>query len=157
MFARYRVAVFSRPTWTVIRSATEVRAAFILDRTAGTLSPYAGCRTCEGGVRCVPAEFSHNRANSLTRTGNVDRVSSNCTVMPSAPESAKRVKHPATFPVDLVDRLLHLYAYPKCHVLDPFGGSGTVGVAAKRLGCNATLLELNKEYCTIAKDRINNG
>ncbi len=39
-------------------------------------------------------------------------------------------------------------------VLDPFGGSGTVGVVAKRLKRNFILIELNPEYCTMARARI---
>jgi DNA modification methylase len=72
-----------------------------------------------------------------------------------APESAKRVKHPAPFPIKLAENLIKFYAYPSAHVLDPFAGSGTVGVAAKRLGCNATLVDISAEYCSIAKERCN--
>ena len=72
-----------------------------------------------------------------------------------APESAQRVGHPAPFPVELVTRLAHFYAFPGAHILDPFAGSGTVGVAAKRLGCQATLIELSADYCELAKGRIN--
>ena len=39
-------------------------------------------------------------------------------------------------------------------VLDPFGGSGTVGLVADRLGREAVLVELNPEYCEMAKRRI---
>lgn len=71
-----------------------------------------------------------------------------------APESAQRVKHPAPFPVELVKRLVHFYGFPGCHLLDPFGGSGTVGIAAKELGCRATLFEISQEYSALAKERI---
>ena len=71
-----------------------------------------------------------------------------------APESAQRIGHPAPFPVELVKRLMHLYGFPGAHVLDPFGGSGTVGVAAKELGCNATLIDVSSNYCQIAEERI---
>ncbi len=72
-----------------------------------------------------------------------------------APESAKRVGHPAPFPVKLAESLIKFYAYPGAHILDPFGGSGTVGIAAKSLGCNATIVELSAEYCDIARRRCN--
>jgi DNA modification methylase len=39
-------------------------------------------------------------------------------------------------------------------VLDPFGGAGTTGLVADRLGRNAVLLELNPEYAGIAERRI---
>lgn len=39
-------------------------------------------------------------------------------------------------------------------VLDPFGGAGTTGLVADRLGRNAILIELNPEYCELARKRI---
>ncbi len=39
-------------------------------------------------------------------------------------------------------------------VIDPFGGSGTTGLVSDRLGLNATVVELNKDYVKIAKDRL---
>lgn len=71
-----------------------------------------------------------------------------------APESAQRVKHPAPFPPELVRRLIHFYGFPGCHVIDPFGGSGTVGVVAKELGCQATLFEISQDYSRLAEERI---
>ena len=41
-----------------------------------------------------------------------------------------------------------------CQVLDPFGGAGTVGLVADRLGRNATLIEINAEYAEMARARI---
>lgn len=70
-----------------------------------------------------------------------------------APESAQRIGHPAPFPVELAERLLRLYGYPGCHVVDPFGGSGTVGVAAQKLGCRATLIDIDAGYCELAAQR----
>lgn len=39
-------------------------------------------------------------------------------------------------------------------VLDPFGGSGTVGLVAERLGRNSISIDLNREYCEMAYQRI---
>ena len=41
-----------------------------------------------------------------------------------------------------------------CRVLDPFGGSGTVGLVAERLGRDSILVELNGEYVSMAEERI---
>ena len=41
-----------------------------------------------------------------------------------------------------------------CKVLDPFGGAGTVGLVADRLGRDSTLLELNPEYAELARKRL---
>jgi DNA modification methylase len=39
-------------------------------------------------------------------------------------------------------------------VLDPFGGAGTTGLVADRLGRNAILIELNPDYAAMAQRRI---
>lgn len=70
-----------------------------------------------------------------------------------APESASLVGHPAPFPVALVERLIRFYAYPGAHILDPFAGSGATGVAALRLGCRATLVDIDAAYCELARRR----
>lgn len=41
-------------------------------------------------------------------------------------------------------------------ILDPFFGSGTTGLVAKKLGRNFVGIELSKKYCEIANQRINN-
>ncbi len=45
--------------------------------------------------------------------------------------------------------------WPGCHctVLDPFSGSGTVGLVAKRLGRDAILIDASAEYCDMARTR----
>ena len=44
----------------------------------------------------------------------------------------------------------------RCTVLDPFGGAGTTGLVADRLGRDAILIELNPTYAQMARDRITN-
>ena len=39
-------------------------------------------------------------------------------------------------------------------VFDPFGGAGTVGLCAEELGRESFLLEINPEYCTMARERM---
>ena len=41
-----------------------------------------------------------------------------------------------------------------CVVLDPFGGAGTTALVADRLGRDAILIELNREYVELARQRI---
>ena len=71
-----------------------------------------------------------------------------------APEKAKRVKHPAPFPVELAERIIKFYSYQCDLVLDPFGGSGTVSVAANNLSRHSVYIDNSKEYLEIAKKRI---
>jgi modification methylase len=70
------------------------------------------------------------------------------------PESAKRVRHPAPFPVQLVERLIHLYTYQDEVVLDPFMGSGSTAIAALKAGRKFVGYEINPEYASICEDRI---
>lgn len=69
------------------------------------------------------------------------------------PESAKRVGHPAPFPVELPEQLIRLYTYEDDLVLDPFVGSGSAAVAAKRLGRRFVGYDLDPEYIAIAQAR----
>ncbi|HPC92735.1 MAG TPA: site-specific DNA-methyltransferase [Anaerolineaceae bacterium] len=73
------------------------------------------------------------------------------------PESAKRVGHPAPFPLALAERVINLYSYLGDVVLDPFAGSGTTCLAAKRLGRNYVGFEINEGYCALAKHRLDGG
>jgi DNA modification methylase len=71
-----------------------------------------------------------------------------------SPESARRVQHPAPFPVELPRRLIDLYTYEGDVVVDPFLGSGSTLVAAERTGRRGIGFDLDEEYCEIASDRL---
>ena len=72
------------------------------------------------------------------------------------PESAKRVGHPAPFPVALAARAISLYSYRNDVVLDPFVGSGTTCVAAAQLGRHYVGYDISQDYCELAQKRIIN-
>jgi site-specific DNA-methyltransferase (adenine-specific) len=69
-------------------------------------------------------------------------------------ESARRVGHPAPFPVELPEQLIRLYTYKDDLVLDPFMGSGSSLVAAARLGRRYVGYDLDPEYVEIARRRV---
>jgi site-specific DNA-methyltransferase (adenine-specific) len=62
--------------------------------------------------------------------------------------------HFATFPEKLVKTPLLAGCPEKGIVIDPFFGSGTVGLVAEKYNRQWIGIDLNKEYCEIAKDRI---
>lgn len=70
------------------------------------------------------------------------------------PESAKKVGHPAPFPVDLAARVIKLYSYVEDVVLDPFVGSGTTCVAAKTLKRHYVGVDIAPEYCELSEKRL---
>jgi len=70
------------------------------------------------------------------------------------PESAKKVGHPAPFPVELAKRVISLFSYVGDAVLDPFVGSGTTAVAAKSLSRIYVGYDIEQEYCRLAEERL---
>jgi len=70
------------------------------------------------------------------------------------PEKAKKIGHPAPFPVELPKRFINLYSFKDDLVLDPFIGSGTTAVASKILQRNYVGYEINKDYIEIADKRL---
>jgi hypothetical protein len=64
--------------------------------------------------------------------------------------------HPTVKPRELIKHLIKLIIPPSpdAVVIDPFGGSGTTGVAAKELGRNAILIEREAEYVELINARI---
>jgi len=69
-------------------------------------------------------------------------------------ESARRVGHPAPFPVSLVERLIHLYSFEGEVVLDPFMGSGSTAVAATRAGRRFVGYEIEPSYAAVCRERL---
>lgn len=72
----------------------------------------------------------------------------------SIPSQPFKGAHFATMPPELARRCILAGSRPGDTVLDPFGGAGTTGLVADRLGRRATLIELNPTYAAIAVDRI---
>ncbi len=62
--------------------------------------------------------------------------------------------HPAPFPEQLIERLIKFYSYRGNVVLDPFGGTGTVAVVAKKTGRHFIHVDVSKKYCQIATRRL---
>lgn len=62
--------------------------------------------------------------------------------------------HFAVFPEKLIEPCILAGCPEGGTVLDPFTGSGTTGVVAKRLRRNFVGVEINPEYCEIAQKRI---
>lgn len=93
----------------------------------------------------------------LPSTGTItvdDFLESTLDVWEFAPESAKRVNHPAPFPVELPLRLMNLYTYAGDLVLDPFMGAGSTAVAAVRSGRHFVGFDTDPAYVDGARRRV---
>ena len=69
-------------------------------------------------------------------------------------ESAKKIGHPAPFPIELPHRLINLYSYENDVILDPFCGSGTTCVAATQNNRNYIGYDNVEEYVDLSNKRI---
>ena len=70
------------------------------------------------------------------------------------PESARRVGHPAPFPVSLPRRFIELYTFLGDVVLDPFIGSGSTAIAAAESGRRFVGYEIDSAYARLARRRV---
>lgn len=69
-------------------------------------------------------------------------------------ESARKVGHPAPFPVELPYRLIQLYTFEKEVVLDPFVGSGATCMAALKSNRSYIGYDIADVYVSLAEKRI---
>lgn len=94
---------------------------------------------------------SSDKINTITKEQFMEWTKS---VWSMNPESAKKVGHPAPFPVELPYRLIQLYTFKGDVVLDPFMGSGSTAIAALKSDRRYVGYEIKPEYIKLAEERI---
>ncbi len=62
--------------------------------------------------------------------------------------------HPAPFPLELAHRLVRMFSFWGDTVLDPFCGTGTTMLAAMKCHRNSIGIEIDREYCRMAANRL---
>lgn len=72
------------------------------------------------------------------------------------PASAKRIGHPAPFPIDLPRRLIELYSYVGDTVVDPFCGAGSTLIASERTGRIGVGYDTDQAYVDLSLERLAN-
>jgi site-specific DNA-methyltransferase (adenine-specific) len=92
------------------------------------------------------------RENTITRDQFLEYTKS---VWRFPTVSARRIGHPAPFPVELPRRLIQLYTFADEVVLDPFMGSGSTALAALESGRHFVGYDLDDGYVALANERIN--
>jgi len=94
---------------------------------------------------------SRNIENTITKEQFMEWTKSLWTMNP---ESAKKVGHPAPFPIELPYRLIQLYTFKGDVILDPFMGSGTTAIAALKSERKYIGYDNDPEYIKLAEKRI---
>ncbi len=94
---------------------------------------------------------SAGKENTITKEQFLEWTKS---VWQMSTESAKKVGHPAPFPVELPYRLIQMYTYKGEVVLDPFMGSGSTAIAALKSERIYTGYEIDSNYIKLAGERI---
>ncbi|CAB4162589.1 COG0863 DNA modification methylase [uncultured Caudovirales phage] len=103
----------------------------------------------------VYSEGSGRSDGGLHRSGGfVTGATRNARSVWSITTKPFRGAHFATMPPDLVEKCVKTGSAVGDSVIDPFGGAGTTGLVAGRLGRNAVLAELNPAYAEITKARL---
>lgn len=100
--------------------------------------------------------YGSPRARNYRNTGiDIDSYkTANMRCVWNIPTKGFREAHFATFPTKLVEVPIKSCSNENDIILDCFGGSGTTGYMAKFLGRQYILIDLNPEYCDIARKRI---
>lgn len=100
----------------------------------------------------------HNSANKSGFGRNISKWIDRKEVLPynvlTVPLVGKNKGHPAVFPIELPTFFINLLSRPNNLVIDPFGGSGTTGVAALNSSRDCILIDTNLNYCQLAYNRL---
>ncbi|MBM5805459.1 MAG: site-specific DNA-methyltransferase [Candidatus Verstraetearchaeota archaeon] len=99
-------------------------------------------------------KFSRSKKDKVDTITSEEFLEYTKSVWKFMPESAKKVGHPAPFPVELPYRCIQLYTFKDEVVLDPFCGVGTTAIAAIKAGRHFICVDISQDYVEKAKKRI---
>jgi modification methylase len=99
-------------------------------------------------------DYSRKRNNKENSISKEDFMAWTKSLWTMKAESAKRIGHPAPFPIELPYRLINLYSFKDDIILDPFMGSGTTAIAALKSQRKYVGYEINQDYLTLCERRI---
>ena len=95
--------------------------------------------------------FWLNKTDKNPKFKNTSKLSEVWRIAPD-----KNTAHPAPFPIQIPDNIIpNVSQGERITVLDPFMGSGTVAVSAKKHNCDYIGFEISEEYIKMAQDRLN--
>ena len=106
------------------------------------------CGAPENGSGMTGMNTQNMRHIKISRPSNV--IAANNVVNQFMPKKG----HPATYPEALVDFFIRSFTRDGHLVLDPFVGSGTTAIVAKKLGRDFIGIDSTEKYCAIAKEML---
>lgn len=109
------------------------------------------------GTRTIPELGTEKREKSALTKERWRELTQSVWEYSGVRQKNSDLDHGAIFPEETPKRAIQLYSFKGDNVLDPFAGSGTTGVAAKRSGRHFTLIELSEKYAKYAKDRVSDA
>jgi DNA modification methylase len=148
---------------TVLRLSQDVASQAGSDRANGGTRadrPMKALRTAGNKSHKLVTEYEvsdseqHRTAAGLMKIADVAFETRNKRSVWSIATAPFSEAHFATFPPELPEICIKAGSKPGDTILDPFGGAGTTGLVADRLGRSAILLELNPQYAEMARRRI---
>jgi len=104
----------------------------------------------------LPRKKSEREEGRIDTIGKEEFIQQTKSIWAFPTESAKRVNHPAPFPLELPKRCIEMFTFAGDVVLDPFLGSGTTAVAAKMTGRKYFGVDLSEDYCESSEIRLQN-
>ena len=172
------VAMTLRDDWVLQNNINWIKSVHVNGKTSGHFKPINSKRflcptwenlfhfTKDGNVNIdrlsVGVKYEYYEANirgNNTKENKPNlRDKGNAWFIPYETINSKdlRGKHPATFPVKLVEDCLKLTGIDKGIVIDPFMGTGTTGVAANNLNWSYIGYDIDEDYVKFATNRLNN-
>lgn len=105
-------------------------------------------------VFCKETFSLHNLSKKKSTMSKEEFLEFTKSVWTFPAERARKVGHPAPFPIELPYRLIQLYTFKGDVVLDPLAGAGTTCIAALKTNRNYVAYDIDKKYCKIAEERI---
>ena len=102
----------------------------------------------------LPRTKSERADGRIDTIGRDEFIQQTKSIWSFSTESARRVNHPAPFPIELPKRCIEMFTFLGDVVFDPFLGSGTTAVAAKQAGRVYIGCDISEEYCEIAEQRL---
>ena len=164
-------------SYSLQNSISWVKSIHVNDKTSGHFKPINSKRylcptwehlfhfTKDGNVGIdrlsVGVKYEYYEANLRGKNTKENkpnlRDKGNCWFIPYETINSKelRGKHPAIFPVKLVEDCIKLTGIDSGVVLDPFMGTGTTAVAADNLGWDYIGYEIDEDYVKFSQQRLN--